>query len=171
MPIADSIWACRSSRNTLSIPQQTPVPNISHLKTFDSLPAIDSKLILLKSIKLHQGSICFFFIYIIFIVNMLLLSLLSEDNYCSSLWLQFFFFSSKWPFSLWVVPGPALPSSLSHRCHKSHRSAQGWVCVSWTSVSNEKLLWYHPEIIESESFRLLKTFKIVKSNHQPESHH
>lgn len=90
MPIADSIWACRSSRNTLSIPQQTPVPNISHLKTFDSLPAIDSKLILLKSIKLHQGSICFFFIYIIFIVNMLLLSLLSEDNYCSSLWLHFF---------------------------------------------------------------------------------
>jgi len=146
MPIADSIWACRSSRNTLSIPQQTPAPNISHLKTFDSLPAIDSRLILLKSIKLHQRSICFFRMYYFHCEYATAFTALWR-YYCSSLWLQTFFSSSKWPFCLsctWACPTLLTVTQVTERCHKSHRSAQGWVSVSWTSMSNEKHLWYLP---------------------------
>lgn len=90
MPIPDSLWACRwqSRRNTLSVPQQakTHALNISHLKTFNSMPAVDPALILRKLIKLHQGSI-WFFRWFISMVNMLLFSLPFEYNYCSSPWL------------------------------------------------------------------------------------
>lgn len=67
------------------IPQQAKMCalNISHLKTFNSMPAIDPALILLKLIKLHQGSI-WFFRWLISMVNMLLFPLPFEYNYCSS---------------------------------------------------------------------------------------
>lgn len=121
----DSLWASRwqNNRNTLSIPQGAKrcALNSSYLKTFKSLAAIDLRLTLLKTIKLHQGSI-WFFRYLISMANKLLFSLpFEQENYCNSPWLEISFFSTKWLFSL---SGSYLGSPCPPCCHTGDRKVQ-----------------------------------------------
>lgn len=94
---------------------------------FKSLALIDQRLILLKPIKLHQGSI-WFFRYLISITNMLLVLLSFEQkNYCNSPWLEISFLITK---QLLSISGSYLGSPCPPCCRTVTKSCCGKLWVS-----------------------------------------